>query len=368
MMKKYFQRCKKWCVGLALSALFTAYGASFEDLLFTVQQDGRENGSGFLLNDSEGVWMVSNYHVVRAAEKIRFVGMNDTTRIFLFPKSIQVAANRDAIRFKTEEQDGFKLAATSVFDEVVFAYGNSDGLGVITKSEGKVVGKGRGQIEVTCEIIPGNSGGPVINKSNEVIGVSTFTVTVPSVKIAAELSGTVSAAERERLAEKIKTRRGTRYLESRRFAIPLKDAEWQDVDFDLFSKEAKLYKELDDRYDRFGESIAEVFSCNLIHAENESLFERGWVRNYNRDLYEYGSTDSESGRYYIKAGCKESFERAYGRWFKALSEASLRLANEFREQAQGFEVRYCKNEIIKCADSLERRSRELMEVASKYGR
>jgi len=286
----------------------------------------------------------------------------------VLPEKIEVAANRDAVRFKTEESSGFALSGASSFDETVFAFGNSDGLGVITKSEGKVVGKGRGEIEVTCEIIPGNSGGPVINTNNEVLGIATFGVTAPGVKIAAELSGTVSAAERERLVEQIKDRYGTRYTETRRFAIPLYDAEWQSVDFELFKQESKSYEGIDDRYDRFNAAVTAVFRCRSIRSENEDIFQRSWVKNYNRDLGEYGYYDSDSGRYYLRSGRKEAFDRAYGRWLQNLSETAKCLSGEFREQADTLTVLYYQNEAREFADKLELKSRDLMEVAAKYGR
>jgi hypothetical protein len=358
----------KTYAAIALFVACSLHGASLEDFLFTVQCDGLESGSGFLLKDTNEVWMISNCHVVRQDGEIKFIGMLDESRAYTLPETVEVAANRDAIRFKTEEPDGFALSGTSSFDETVFAFGNSDGLGVITKSEGKVVGKGRGEIEVTCEIIPGNSGGPVLNTNDAVIGIATFGVTVPGVKISAELSGTVSAAERERLVEQIKDRQGTRYTEARRFAVPLHDAGWQPVERELFKQESQRYKEIDDQYDRFNATVLTVFRCRSIPAENEDLFSRGWVRNYNRDLYEYGSYDSDSGRYYLRSGRKESFERAYGRWIQNLSETAEQLSEEFRTQADALTILYYQNETKAKADKLGVKNRELMDIAKKYGR
>jgi hypothetical protein len=341
-------------------------GASLEDFLFTVQCNGRETGSGFLLKDTSGVWMVSNCHVVRKSGEIKFVGMLDKSRTYTLPETVDVAANRDAVRFLTKEENGFSLSGTSSFDETVFAFGNSDGLGVITKSEGKIVGKGRGEIEVTCEIIPGNSGGPVINTNDAVIGVAAFTVTVSGVKASVELSGTVSAAERERLAEKIKNRHGTRYTEARRFAVPLHDAEWQPVGLELFKQESEQYEKMDDQYDRFNETVTAVFRCRAVSSENEDIFSRSWVSRYNRDLNDYGYYDSDSGRYYLRSGQKTAFDHAYERWIQALGETASRLSEEFGEQAKNMTVLYYQNEISKSADRLGITSRELTEVSEKY--
>lgn len=368
MMKKYLLQSKITSMTLALSVVCSLYGASLEDFLFTVQRDGKESGSGFLMKDTNGVWMVSNCHVVGTEKEVQFVGMLDESRTCALPETIEVAANRDAVRFKTEEADGFALSASSSFDDIVFAFGNSGGLGVITKSEGKVVGKGRGEIEVTCEIVPGNSGGPVINTNNEVVGIGTRDVTTRSVKIAAELSGTVSAAERERLADEIKLVQGTRYTEARRFAVPLCDAEWQTVELKLFKEESKAYKQADDRYLRFNKAVEAVFKCQSISSKNEDIFPSSWIRSYNEDLSKYGYHDSDSGRFYLKSGRKEAFYRAYGRWLHYLSKTAGQLAEEFREQAKTLTVLYYQNENKSHAEKLDLKSRELMEVAEKYKR
>jgi len=340
-----------------LFAVCAVSEGSMEDFLFTVRRDGREVGSGFLLKDGSGVWMTSNCHVVQRGREIKFIGMVDDSRVYALPNKIEVAANRDAVRFLTGGTNGLTLTAAAAFDETVFAFGNSDGLGVITRGEGKVVGKGRGQIEITCEIIPGNSGGPVVNTRDEVIGIAAFGISVPAVKIAAELSGTVSAAERARLTEKIKEHYGTRYTETRRFAVPVHDAEWQAVDLDLFREESRRYEEAADRCSRFSAAVEAVFRSRVISQKDEDLFPRGWVKDYNHDL-----------RNFQGAGRKELFDRAFGRWIQNLSETAAGLAGEIREQAEDLTVLYFRNELMERVDRLNRNHRELRDIAAKYGR
>lgn len=362
------QRLRQCIVAILLCA-GCLHGVSLEDCLFTVQCDEREIGSGFLLKDQDRVWLVSNCHVVRADGTIQFIGMLDKSRTYSLPEKVEVAANRDAVRFNVKEPDGLAPKNTVDFDEKVFAFGNSDGLGVITKSEGKIVGKGRGEIEITCEIIPGNSGGPVVDAHDGVVGIATFGVTTSSAKIAAELSGQVSAAERERLVEKIKTRHGTRYTETRRFAVSLSDAEWQLVDTEQFKQESKLYGKMDDRYHRFNEAVNRVFRCRTIPSESEEVLGRDWVKRFNQDLDKYGYYDSEAGRYYLRSGRQDAFDHAFGEWLEDLSATAERLARELREQTADMTVLYYQNEIKNKASSLTRRGTELMEIArEKYGR
>lgn len=352
--------------GLLLAA--SLHAATLEELLFTVQRDGRETGSGFLLKDSNGVWMVSNCHVVRQRGKIEFKGLLENSRSLVLPERLEVAANRDAVRFCTSEPEGLALTDKTAFDEPVFAFGNSDGAGVITKNAGKIVGKGRGEIEVTCEIIPGNSGGPVINASNQVIGIATYTMLNPSVKMAAQLSGTVSAAERERLAERMQNHYGTRYTKARRFAVSLHDADWQLVALAQFQKESADYETLETRYETFRKSIPLVFRCQAIPEENQDVFARGWLRTYNRELAECGEYDSESGRYYVRAGRQETFERFFDHWMLGLSQSAGRLAEEFRQKAEPLTIRYYQKEAATYAEQLDGISRDLKELASKRRR
>jgi hypothetical protein len=148
----------------------------------------------------------------------------------------------------------------------------------------------------------------------------------------------------------------------------LHDAAWQAVDLELFNRESQRYEEIAGRYDRFNRTVTTVFRCRSISSENEDLFPRGWVRNYNQDLYEYGYYDSDSGRYYLRSGRKESFDRAFGRWIQNLSETAEGLSNEFRSQAEELTVLYYQTETKAKADRLDRKSRDLMDTARKHGR
>jgi hypothetical protein len=47
------------------------------------------------------------------------------------------------------------------------------------------------------------------------------------------------AAQSAQLLKEIETRKGTRYEQTRRFAVPLHDAEWQPVEFDVFQEESR---------------------------------------------------------------------------------------------------------------------------------
>ena len=52
--------------------------------------------------------------------------------------------------------------------------GNSEGAGVITSSKSRIMGIGPDEIEVESDFVPGNSGGPVINEAEQVVGIATY--------------------------------------------------------------------------------------------------------------------------------------------------------------------------------------------------
>ncbi|MGE4490435.1 MAG: serine protease [Kiritimatiellales bacterium] len=348
---------KRFCIHLAVVSLSVlAQAGALEERLFTVQQDGRECGSAFLMQDGDSVWMVSNCHVVQGDRKVEFIGMVDESRTYDLPESFEVAANHDAIRFKVPDQAGFRLADDCAFDESVFAFGNSGGAGVVTKSEGKVVGKGRGEIEVTCEIIPGNSGGPVINTNDDVVGISTFIITAPSKKYSSESA---------QLMKVLETRKGTRYEETRRFAVPLHDAQWQPVEKDVFVKESVKAEDFMDKATRFDAIVRAVFLCRPISIENEDILSRGWIRTYLRNLDDYGHYYSSGNQYMIQSGRKDAFFRAFRRWMTGLNGSADAMAGEFSKESDKFSILFFQRQLSDESKELETTAKSLLEVADK---
>lgn len=343
--------------GLLLAG--TARARSVEDRLFLVENGKTGVGSAFLMEVDGAVWMVSNCHVVQGNEPVLFKAMNNPSRRMTLPKQIEVAANRDAIRFPVDGAEGFVLGGDCAFDDVVFAFGNSDGAGVITKSKGKVVGKGDGRIEVTCEIIPGNSGGPVINERDEVIGISTFVIRARSDRY---------ASDSQRFLDDLSLRKGTRYENTRRFAVPIHDAEWQSVDLKTFQAASVRFSEAVDRSDRFYQTVFSVYLCRPVSEENADIMPRSWIRNHRDQLFQYGYYYSDEGRYILRDGRRDSFERALRRWSQDLSRSANRLAAELGREADRQPVLYFQNELQERAEDLLYLAEWLIENSAQFRR
>ena len=162
-------------------------------------------GSGFFVKPN---LIATNYHVVAGAASgtAKLVGKHNTYEIEGFTAT---STYDDLVLLKVSvpginplrlgNSDAVKIG------ETVYVAGNPKGLegtfsdGIISGRHG---GHAKGRIQITAPISPGSSGGPVLNKKGEVIGVSYMIVeggqnlnfAIPSlyVKTLLALSGTVT--------------------------------------------------------------------------------------------------------------------------------------------------------------------------------
>jgi S1-C subfamily serine protease len=151
-------------------------------------QDGAAAGTGMVLTSSGEV--LTNNHVIRGATTIKIVvpdtGKTYTARVVGYDVSDDVAVLQavGASNLSTVTTTSAKLADGTA----VTAIGNAGGTGklatatgAITRVSGSVVvnddegGALRltGMIGVNASVVPGDSGGPLMNSSGEVIGMDT---------------------------------------------------------------------------------------------------------------------------------------------------------------------------------------------------
>lgn len=334
-------------------ALADSEKMKIEDFLFTVESDDGSRGSAFLMKDADGVWMVSNCHVVTGKKPIRFINMRKKDCVWQLPEELEVAEDRDAIRFRVTETDGLVLASDYSFDDEVSAFGNSGGFGVVTKNKGQIVGQGVAEIEVTCAIIEGNSGGPVINSTNEVVGIATFILKPRTVNDV--LSEILNGVNRQ-----TKPSEGTRYENIRRFAIPLKDAVWQKTSVSTFEAESALFK---GRLEECNLSVVIVtMMCSRLRineTEAEYLVPSSTIRKYNREA----AISNSNNKRFVSPEITIGHHRDI---FEDLVKSASEWNSEFRESTvSNFKVKYFSHCLNVSATALEREISGVKDILEK---
>lgn len=137
-------------------------------------------GSGSIISD-EGV-ILTNYHVIEGAKQVAVTTINGD--IYLATDVIMYDEAADLILFKIDAENLNPVPIGDSDDlqigEPILVVGNSDGL-INSVSDGIVSGirdyeyEGQ-QIQITAPISGGNSGGALINKYGELIGVPSWSL------------------------------------------------------------------------------------------------------------------------------------------------------------------------------------------------
>ncbi|MGL4400911.1 MAG: trypsin-like peptidase domain-containing protein [Luteolibacter sp.] len=135
------------------------------------------NGTGFLCRSGNEVWVYTAAHVLSGNRTITV--RDNTGRTYRDFEFLECAEGVDLVRLKPKDTglEGLELVLPDEapkVGEVIVAIGNSLGAGSLTGEPGNIMSVQDDMWEVNAEIIPGNSGGPVISyESGKVVGIVT---------------------------------------------------------------------------------------------------------------------------------------------------------------------------------------------------
>ena len=230
-------------------------------------------GSGFFVVMSDGTFFVTNFHVVEGAKTIDC--SNPTRHFTLAGGQIQIATDRDLVRIRAARSAGLPLNESPTIGQSAAAYGDSGGKDIVTKLDGKILGVGPRELEVSSEFIPGNSGGPIITSSGDVVAVATY------------------VARETGIPDWVKS--GTRFKGTRRFGVRVSnDIKWTPMPLATFEDQSARISKTDDLIDELIATSRELIydpfqraiQTNFPDIEAISNF----VNNYNATCNEYRET------------------------------------------------------------------------------
>ncbi|MEN3944022.1 serine protease [Prosthecobacter sp. SYSU 5D2] len=168
--------------------------SSFDpNCLVLIRTDGGA-GSGFIASTGGKSYVYTNAHVLCGTPGSftkKIVSIKTASgRTLPLPPELELSDSYDAnspgglediARFPVTLLEGETAYEIKPFDVTgsmnrnVVAYGNSAGMDVVTSLKGQILGLGTDRIEISCEIVGGNSGGPVVlEDAKQVIGISTY--------------------------------------------------------------------------------------------------------------------------------------------------------------------------------------------------
>ncbi len=217
---------------------------------------GRSSGSGFIANMDGKTYLFTNQHVILGADKIRFKTASGRT---LKPRGVELAATRDIARLPLKPMDNaLTISSTPTMDGPIAVFGNSEGGGVATELYGKVTSIGSDKIEVSADFVSGNSGSPILNLDQEVIGIASYV--------------------------KWKTNKKDK-TEIHRFCYRLTDERWGTVNWKKYNDDyGNEYRETEELIESLADIISTWFMkpSNRIEADSHPIHGiRMWSRDHN---------------------------------------------------------------------------------------
>lgn len=140
----------------------------------------RGKGTGFLCVSDDQLWVYTAAHVLSGNRQITV--RDSSGRVYREFEYLECAEGVDLVRLKPKNPDfqGLELVSPEEapkIGDLIVAVGNSLGTGSLSGEPGRVRSINKEMWEVDAEIIPGNSGGPVLAlDTGKVVGIVTHLI------------------------------------------------------------------------------------------------------------------------------------------------------------------------------------------------
>ena len=240
------------------------YSDIYQYVVLIKSEDGI--GSGFIGKIDGKTYLYTCLHCVIGKE----ISFLDSKGQKLVPNAFEICKGRDLVRFtlpRDRDNDGLELIRgqeLKVGMEIT-AYGDSQGVGVITQTKGNVLALGKDLVEIDAGVQHGNSGGPIVDIRGRVIAIVSF----------GHIDNDMFTKD-------------TRFEKVRRFGVRLTDAEWVRCDLEQFNKELNYLKNAD----YFLNSCKAFESAINLSSQNKPRIK--WNANNNKASDAIGKSFSQS--------------------------------------------------------------------------
>jgi S1-C subfamily serine protease len=286
-------------------------------------------GTGFVTEMFGNKVVITNCHVLVGNSKVKLFSQ-DGAKIEV--KDLHMAEDRDIVMMESDNLASIpplKLeddAAALQIGTAIKVYGNKAGAGVHNESAGVVKGVGPQFFEVTASMVPGQSGGPIINAgTGKVAAVNTFITTV-------------SIGRFTLIARAFGTRIDNLRKES-----------FQKVDFAKYGVGLRYYNELS-KANKFGVLFIQT-ARNMDEGE----------RNYSWQSSRTGG--AITGSAVDGLSVKQMSERTYQR--EDCSEDEIALVREWNNNAK--KSMSVKNTFLKISNCIAKPVKSASQYTSEYG-
>jgi hypothetical protein len=149
------------------------------------------SGTAFIASDSGRAYVYTNVHVA-SANNLAFtdfrgapIPVDKQGEVVGLTDSETDEPGIDIVRFPLihSPELALQFATRSRIEQKpeVWTLGDSGGQSILLTLKGRIKGVGPSKIEVDCEFVQGNSGGPIITAEGEVVGIASYMTIDPSI-------------------------------------------------------------------------------------------------------------------------------------------------------------------------------------------